>query len=65
MEAIALDIAVTASALFLALLFIDMFIDILTNAAMKLGIPYRTYTIINLELLQVPLLKEVSKVKQH
>ena len=39
MEAIALDIAVTASALFLALLFVDMFIDILTNAAMKLGVP--------------------------
>ena len=65
MEAIALDIAVTASALFLALLFVDMFIDILTNAAMKLGVPYRTHTIINLELLQVPQLKEVSKEKQH
>lgn len=65
MEAIALDIAVTASALFLALLFVDMFIDILTNAAMKLGVPYRTHTIINLELLQVPLLKEVSKEKQR
>ena len=64
MEAIALDIAVTASALFLALL-VDMFIDILTNAAVKLGVPYRTHTIINLELLQVPLLKEVSKEKQH
>ena len=65
MEAIALDIAVTASALFLALLLVDVFIDILTNAAMKLGVPYRTHTIINLELLQVPLLKEVSKEKQH
>ena len=65
MEAIALDIAVTASALLLALLFVVMFIDILTNAAKKLGVPYRTHAIINLELLQVPLLKEVSKEKQH
>ena len=65
MEAITLDITVTVSALFLAFLFVDMFIDILTNAAMKLGVPYRTHTIINLELLQVPLLKEVSKEKQH
>ena len=44
MEAIALDIAVTASALFLALLFVGMLIDILTNAAMKLGVPHRTHT---------------------
>ena len=51
MEAIALDIAVTTSVLFLALLFVDMFIDILTNAAMKLGVLYRTHTVINLELL--------------
>ena len=51
MEAIALDIAVTASALFLALLFVDMPIDILTNAAMKLVVPYRMHTVINLELL--------------
>ena len=65
MEAITLDITVSVSALFLAFLFVDMFIDILTNAAMKLGVPYRTHTIINLELLQVPLLKEVSKEKQH
>ena len=65
METIALNIAVTASALFLALLFVGTFIDILTNAAMKLGVPYRAHTIINLELQQVPLLKEVSKEKQH
>ena len=65
METIALNIAVTALALFLAVLFVGTFIDILTNAAMKLGVPYRTHTIINLELQQVPLLKEVSKEKQH
>ncbi|XP_044166059.1 uncharacterized protein LOC122950012 isoform X3 [Acropora millepora] len=65
MEAIALDIAVTASALLLALPFVVMFIDVLTNAAKKLGVPYRTHAIINLERLQVPLLKEVSKEKQH
>ena len=51
--------------LLLALIFVVMFIDILTNAAKKLGVPYRTHAIINLELLQVPLLKEVSKEKQH
>ena len=51
MEAIALDIAVTASALFLALPFVGILIDILTNAAMKLGVPHRTHTVIKLELL--------------
>ena len=51
MEAVAFDIAVTASALFLGLLFLVMLIDILTNAAMKLGVPHRTHTVIKLELL--------------
>ena len=51
MEAIALDIAVTASALFLALPFVGIFVDILTNAAMKLVVPHRTHTVVTLELL--------------
>ena len=46
-----LDIAVTASALFLALLFIDMFMDMFINAAMKLVVPYGTRTFIDFELL--------------
>ena len=39
MEAIALDIAVTASALFLALLFVGMLIDILTKCRNEIGCP--------------------------
>ena len=38
-------IAVTASALFLALLFIDMFIDIFITAATKLVVPYGMRTV--------------------
>ena len=50
-EAIVLKIAVTSSALFLALLFIDMFIDIFMTAATELVIPYGRRTLINFELI--------------
>ena len=41
-----MDIAVTASALFLALLFIDVFIDIFITAATKLVVPYGMRTLL-------------------
>ena len=50
-EAIVLDIAVTPPALFLALLFIDMFIDIFITAATKLVVPYGMRALFNFELL--------------
>jgi len=46
-----LVIAVAASALFLALLFIDWFIDIFITAATKLVVLYGMRTLINFELL--------------
>ena len=46
-----LKIAVTSSALFLAFLFIDMFIDIFMTAATELVIPYGRSTLINFELI--------------
>ena len=50
-EAIVLKVAVTSSTLFLAFLFIDMFIDIFMTAATKLVIPYGRSTLINFELI--------------